>query len=896
LNRTFQYQSPLLHVPSYCYYSTTNIIHDDSNDTYGASYDITSLSTLSNKAYELSIDELEKVVEYLESKMNKYLESKLNNDDGQKQQKDYYGIKNQNYLLHNVADYQNTNKFDSEEIKHVHKLMASSSQFGTLKGAEITERFLALVVMNDSHEHEHDNYSQADSDGDKNIHHHRQRNIVYDGPTSKMYTIAMNAWSNIQEKSNDSSLSVNNDNISNNHNVIAAQHIVDILNFMWEEYHKSTEITTSLEKRNSTKKIPQHFIKPDVMHYTIALHAIAKTRSKKEYHKALSLLDDIEHKSGVHSLLKGELHGNYDDDNDKRQNLGDVDPNLVPDRTCYNSILYILSQYNNAINDINIKDEIRYYSAKEVLYMMNSIIRKMDLLSKVLKDDQSHCCWSPNTASYNLLLRAVYNSRNHLDDPVRESETIMREILERGHSFIKNDGNVINITNMEEMEESHVIPNIKSYNALIQSYGTITISHIDYDNDSNKIIKDLPGNVKKVEEIIQSLLMGEDILGYPTLSHIKPDIVTINSYLNILAKSNYENAGKRAQNVFDQLTDYSIASIFDDKLKSLQLQADVITYNSVINAWSQSGNADNAVSMLRRLLLASKKSDSLIPSYISFSTTLHSLAKNNATPDCGLKAEEILLEMYDKTHHDSLRPSESCHVGVVKAWINDAKNNNDGTKYLDAEAALLRMRDEGFQPNTQLYNDVLSVASEYCIEHQNIKLQIANQARNLLSLMVEDAKKHRRKQQLHPDVYSFNNVIKANIDFQGAAKRDGFFAAIDIFNSLSQSDLCNANDQTFIQMFKVLQTSIMEQEVEEHTVLCEELFRNCCEAGLLTNAVLRIIENILPKSSIKRLEACRTNKESTDDRLTVYNLPSDWSRNRRKGQNQKRNRKRYTKR
>ena len=80
------------------------------------------------------------------------------------------------------------------------------------------------------------------------------------------------------------------------------------------------------------------------------------------------------------------------------------------------------------------------------------------------------------------------------------------------------------------------------------------------------------------------------------------------------------------------------------------------------------------------------------------------------------------------------------------------------------------------------------------------------------------------------------------------------------------------------------------EDTNDRARVCEEIFRKCCESGLLTNAVIRIVVNMLPSDSLRRLEGCKTNIEPGG--LTVYNLPSEWSENRRVGQNERRNRSR----
>ena len=158
-------------------------------------------------------------------------------------------------------------------------------------------------------------------------------------------------------------------------------------------------------------------------------------------------------------------------------------------------------------------------------------------------------------------------------------------------------------------------------------------------------------------------------------------------------------------------------------------------------------------------------------------------------------------------------------------------------------------------------------------------------------------------------------------------KRAAFFGAADTFNVLCArgggygeggAAAERPDDQTFILMMKVVQTLLpttpsseggsgssgegCSGATAERTEICEDLFRTACEAGVLTNAVLRVVENVLPVGSWKRLEACRTTdtvsggsgnsgSSGSGSPLTVYDLPTEWSSKRREKQNRRRNRK-----
>ena len=133
------------------------------------------------------------------------------------------------------------------------------------------------------------------------------------------------------------------------------------------------------------------------------------------------------------------------------------------------------------------------------------------------------------------------------------------------------------------------------------------------------------------------------------------------------------------------------------------------------------------------------------------------------------------------------------------------------------------------------------------------------------------------------NIYSFNHVRKC-FHNQGILNRESLFAAQEIFNRLCKCQDCQLNEQSFIHISKIIQTS-MADESKERTMLCEDMFMMCCERGLLTNAVIRIIENTLPPCSLQKIEACSI--DSSKNCPTLYNLPPEWSCKRRKGQNQR---------
>ena len=772
------------------------------------------------------------------------------------------GLHELDQTMRGMEDNEITVKNDYFYLQTIQKLMSRSASLGTIDGAELTEKYLTLVLNSNLRARTDIQYHPTSISTPTSRNTHTNGNSDNDDativimPTRQMYTLAMDAWAKLLETKH----------IQEQHRnaLLPAQRAQQILDFMWEKHNHN----------HSSKGINQ--MKPDVIHYTTVLQALANASSKKATQMAQTLLKQAERRSGLKDFLF---------DNDKKS-LSDLDPNLVPDRACYNTVLYCLSRYFQSRDDVH----GRLHSAQYIMGLMKEIMNKMETMADRLNDD----AWMPNTRTYNLLLMACSRRPN---GGGKEAEKILEGMLRKSHHLVDQDVGEVMLRgdqSLEDLEESMVVPNIKSYNNVINAW-----SH------------DRSGEgPERAEEILKALLQqvsasqGESSVGeitrHPLLNQIYPDVVTFNLVINAWTKSGRTEAGERAERILNLLIDQSPqairAFVQTDELKvdfdELDVAPDVISFNSTINAWSKSGNRDSpqrSEDVLRRLLAEYEKHGEVTPNTVSFCTAMQAWAKSSE-PNRGSKARDLfdeLISLYGETNNDRLRPSESCYGALISAYCAEAEENGEDHVFEAAMESLVRMqREGGFIPKTSHYNSILFVPSKMKDCDEVSRFKIASKARSILMEMTEITKGSPLSA---PDIYSFNNIIKA---FQGyddeARKRESLFAVLDVFNMLCESNNCGPNDQTYIHILKAVQESLTI-ESKDRAVLCEEIFRKCCESGLLTNAVLNIVGNLLPPVSLKRLEACRS--ASKTGSLTVYNLPSEWSENRRVGQNQRRNRK-----
>ena len=776
-------------------------------------YDIKSIiSELNDSAFAMTIPDIKRAISTLESNVVPYIDEC--HDD--------------NHHIHLQDLYVNT----------VQKLMSRCAHLANIDGAECSERLLSMVLHHRARDtkHNEDGSDVAAMDFTGSTIH----------PTKQMFTIAIEAWANVK--------------VFPRHNYtkssLPAERAAQILDYMWEEYHQ----TQLSEKESSGASI-----KPDVIHYTSVFQAYANSLSKKSVHNALDLLRKLEQKSGVDALFHPK--------NESKFSLSDLDPNLVPDRACYNTILHCLSRYHRCRNDVN---EKYIYSHSYIVGEMNNVIQKMEKLARKFNDD----IWMPNTRSYNLLLMAQNDGK--------EAEAILMNMLNKAESLLTNDdynndstGVLQLIGDFHTLQEESILPNVKSYNAVLNI------------SDPNR-----------AQEILVSMLLEnrssfhkKDITNHPILTFISPDIVSFNTVISKWAENGDSNAGEKAECLlrFMEGKSKSLLGISPNAVVkrpfqdlngvSFSISPDLISFNMTIKAWINSGSRDaieRAEKILYKMIenddVEESKSDITAPTHASFSMVMNAWAHSNRS-DCGEKAQAIFDRM-------PISPNDQCCKALILAWCNQTTITQKA-EYYDKALNLVREMyfENNFTVDTDLVNKVLSIPSVVSKESESSKYDMVCKVIQLFRDVMNTCQSDGVL-----DVYSFNHVIKALFDFKSEEfQSDAFFASIDMFNSLCENKTLAPNSQTYICMFKILQ-QYLDKDVIVRSAICEDLFRKCCESGLLTNAVLRIIEKLLPQRSLSRLEACRINDGNGP--LTVYELPSDWSKNRRVGQNQTRNRKR----
>lgn len=717
------------------------------------------------------------------------------------------------------------------------KLMSRCSRLGTWESAELTEQYLTLVLNSSLKVN-----SRYNSDGEK-----KDTQI---SPSRQMFTLAMDAWASVDRYQ----VTSRQKQLKRNAALVPVMRSKEILDFMWEEYRQKKDIN----------------MKPDVIHYTTVLQSMANASSKKAVQMAQNLLKDAERRCGLSEFLQGS------------KDLSSLDPNLVADRTAYNTLLYCLSKYHKCRDDI----QGRSHSAQYVMGLMKETMNKMQLIADKLNDDS----WIPNTRSYNLLLMSC----SHMPKGGgQEAEKILLEMIEKSNHLIDNSGKIIlgNHDTVDDLEENTVLPNVKSFNNVINAW-----AHSESEEGANRSIQILKHLIFESDSID-----SDDILKQPISKIIVPDIVTFNLVINAILKSGHSNAGERAEEILNFLRDpspvntkaLSMGSALKFPMDVLNILPDTITFNSTINAWSKDNSlrgASESEKLLDQLIQDFENGGVHHPNSATFNAVMNAWTASGESK-CGIKAEEAFQKMKQfQASHDipNLEPTMACYNSLLAAYCSQCEHSGSIQSFESALEVLVRMeREGGFSPNTQHYNRIFSIPSKIHSQYEENRFFILQKTKSILNEMCQLSTS---RTTFAPDVFTFNHMIKACYGYEDEyRKREALFHLLDIYNMLCDSESCGPIDQIYINMLRTLQ-NILVENTKDRALLCEEIFRKCCENGLLTNAVLKIISSMLPPSSMRRLESCQLVQSSKP--LVISNLPSEWSVNRNVGLNQRRNRKR----
>lgn len=321
----------------------------------------------------------------------------------------------------------------------------------------------------------------------------------------------------------------------------------------------------------------------------------------------------------------------------------------VPDTTTYNTVLKVWSnslRKDCGYNSEELLNEMWSYHNEYQKHLKNqqAFINTNNTTSRLLLDV------TPDQFSYSTTISAWARSSIHNNDTsAKNAERLLEQMEEyRSKGF------------------THLAPTTYCVNAVLNAWSKIATN--------NKV----NGAASRAETILKRM---EQLYNDGERDELRPNTISYNTVISAYARSGEVGSERRAERILRRMDRLSQERDEEEngdqqQLYSSSCKPDLISYNTVINAWSRSKNPDGpnrAEAILSHMEKQYQNGLSLIqPDVVSYTSCIAAWArrKTDITPDMPHRAQQILDKMDEayKGGNLSAKPTVLSYNTVCNAW------------------------------------------------------------------------------------------------------------------------------------------------------------------------------------------------------------------------------------
>lgn len=356
---------------------------------------------------------------------------------------------------------------------------------------------------------------------------------------------------------------------------------------------------------------------------------------------------------------------------------------------------------------------------------------------------------------------------------------------------------------------------------------------------------------------------------------VRPDTVVFNAAINCWATSKDSRAGKKSLQLLEKMKKLASTDNDNDDEDRFDVHPDIVTYNTVLSAWSHCGDenaapqAERIVKDLQREQEEYQRTQSdpesiartnsgrppVVPNTVSYNIILDAWSKSKLS--CGVSRAQKVLDYMIQSGIPDIAPDVYSFTSVMDAWAK----SKEAHKGLRARELLDRLND--------LY---------YTTKRTNLR----------------------------PTQIPYNTVLNAcAFSARGTSEeeqREALKIAVGTFASMSTSSTMTtrSNSDTsykvrrdtvsYGNMLKCIANLIPHGDVRNRMAL--QVFRHCCEEGLVGSLVWNEIRRAVPTKVLQ--DACGADLFDRSRRnhglqhgvngigsIDVHQLPKHWTANNR---------------
>ena len=433
----------------------------------------------------------------------------------------------------------------------------------------------------------------------------------------------------------------------------------------------------------------------------------------------------------------------------------------------------------------------------------------------------------------------------------------------------------------EEGKWGECRPDLVAWNAIISSWASKAST------DS--------GAAEEAESALNRLLGLRDADKEGRYDYLLPDCVSYNAAISgwcqIIGSGGHKRKNKKAQagdskNPMEKQIDAierAKTLLIDMELESVanpKAAPNARTYSSLIYALTKSTLGTHAIedaaSFLYQMEEQYKRGRNECRPSLQLYSAIITAYRRSGDADAGHKALDMFHHLNDLSDRggkwDALRPDAVIYSSVLDA-IGKSRMEGGADIALEIlseiESIYEETYDELCRPSVRVYTAVIFVLSQ-CRADGN-----AQKAYEILAQM-ERRYKESGDESVLPNSFTYNYAINCAATTLGNLdkKTPAFKVALHAFQSLRKSPVDRPNSFTYAFMLKACNSLLPLGNIRYKVVT--QAFKECCDAGMLSNEVLKWLKSGVP------LEIGRELLEYPDknyQRIQVRDLPAEWSYN-----------------
>jgi len=283
------------------------------------------------------------------------------------------------------------------------------------------------------------------------------------------------------------------------------------------------------------------------------------------------------------------------------------------------------------------------------------ILREMEQLSS---ESPKYAHLQPNIISYNTVINAYANNGN-----AEKAESILDELCIG--ALVQN---IKKSSYQQQQQGEKAKPNVRTFTTVLKAWAKRAASE-DMTTKSEEGRNDAP---EKAEILLERM---KDLSNNNVLPDLAPNRVSYTAVMDCWAKAKRDNSGKQAEAILREMIRLSSTSP--------DISPTIRSYNTVINAYANLGDAHNAEIILKELLSHNNNNDDnnnnnngsvVTPNICSFNTVLKAYSKTRSPKNALQNAERIVNVLKNNNHNNNDNNKEQQNLSLLDIKPDAATN------------------------------------------------------------------------------------------------------------------------------------------------------------------------------------------------------------------------------